>query len=338
MAPPTRPGQLRARQLAQLRQYLLEDVHPFVERHRRALAAAGIDEGRLDGLDQFRRLPTTTLDELGTGHDLLIDPTPEAIRQRGPAALRAKAWWSTLIGQRDRFEHDEVGPRYRPVLWTRDHQFRTGWSAGDLRRLGGLGRQLLARAGVRGTDRLLTVGLDADRMPFWELSLGARDGGVSAMHLRDPERRVLVDGAPTVVAGQPRDLELQFDGAGEHGVHTVLVVGPPLPDRRRASLAELTGAEIVHAWAPPGVRSLWSERRGGRALVTDPDADLIEVLASDGRLVGDGVEGEVVWSGIGWAGTAVLRLRTGVRATTRSEASGSGAVAVTLSDPAVVDG
>jgi hypothetical protein len=48
------------------------------------------------------------------------------------------------------------------------------------------------------------------------------------------------------------------------------------------------------------VRSLWVECRGGTGAHVSRDVDLLEV-----------VDGELVWSGLDWKGTALLRLRTG---------------------------
>jgi hypothetical protein len=62
---------------------------------------------------------------------------------------------------------------------------------------------------------------------------------------------------------------------------------------------------VIGAGAPPGVRSLWVEWRGGDGSAhTFPDVEIVE-----------DVDGEIVWTGIGWKGSALLRFRTGVRGT-----------------------
>jgi len=58
---------------------------------------------------------------------------------------------------------------------------------------------------------------------------------------------------------------------------------------------------VLTAWAPAGVRALWTECRGAVGLHTTPAAEVIE-----------SINGEVVWSALGWSGTVLLRLRTGV--------------------------
>lgn len=160
---------------------------------------------------------------------------------------------------------------------------------------------------------------------FWQLSLGARAGGVTAMHVGVPDPVALVDGGASVIAGSAPVLDAMFAEATGHSVTTTIVVGEPPSGAERARLFSRWRTEIVYAWAPPGVRSLWSERRGVPGLVTAADADVVEI-----------VDGEVVWSSLGWAGTVFLRVRTGVQATGHAGRSGTGGVAVTLRDPAAV--
>ncbi len=325
MSEPSRPGQLRKRQLDDLRRYLADEVHPYVPLHRRALDEAGIDHGRIAGLDEFARLPLTTLEVVGTGAEHLMQPTEATIRSSGPPSLRARAQLARLTGGRARFDHEVVGPRYKPLVWTRDGRLRTGWSARDLWRLGDLGRRLLERAGVRSDDRLVTLGLEPDQLAFWQLSLGARAGGVASLHTRTIDPEVVVDGSASVVVGSEAAIDDLLGASTDHAVRTAVVIGAPCGVARRTELAERWGAEVVHAFAPPGVRSLWSEQRGVPGLVTAVDADIIEV-----------VDGEVVWSSLGWAGTVLLRLRTGLQATVESLPSGTGGVAVTLREAAPV--
>src|SRR5581483_8813843 len=63
------------------------------------------------------------------------------------------------------------------------------------------------------------------------------------------------------------------------------------------------GVEVVVAWAPAGVRALWSECRGGRYFHTYPDLEWLEVLP----------DGEIAWTSTAsrpsptWATTAPAR-------------------------------
>jgi hypothetical protein len=89
------------------------------------------------------------------------------------------------------------------------------------------------------------------------------------------------------------------------------VLGSLLDESDRKALRNLgeavgePGIEVVAAWAPAGVRALWSECRGGRYFHTYPDLEWLEVLP----------DGEIAWTSLSWHGTVFFRLRTGVSGT-----------------------
>jgi hypothetical protein len=99
----------------------------------------------------------------------------------------------------------------------------------------------------------------------------------------------------------------------------VLAVGAPLDDGLRGRLsAAFAGAPVLHAWAPAGVRAPWAECRGGAntGLHTWPEAEVLELTDPlSGVSAPPGAGGEVVWSPLGWRGTVLLKVRTGVFAT-----------------------
>ncbi|MGH9282062.1 MAG: hypothetical protein ACRD0S_03895, partial [Acidimicrobiales bacterium] len=76
---------------------------------------------------------------------------------------------------------------------------------------------------------------------------------------------------------------------------------------------EASGGAVVSAWAPPGVRSMWWECHGGSGMHTFPDAEIVEVVDPlSGTPVPPGADGEVVWTSLGWRGSVMVRMRTGV--------------------------
>jgi hypothetical protein len=135
---------------------------------------------------------------------------------------------------------------------------------------------------------------------------------VSAAHLEPLADPALVARlGPSVIAGDPQHLVALLTAARADGhrlpnLRTVLAVGDPLGADMRARIRSLSGgAVVVGAWAPPGVRSLWSECRPGAEAAAPvgyhawPD-DVLEVAH----------DGELLWTGVGWHGSALLRLRT----------------------------
>src|SRR5204862_6936705 len=97
---------------------------------------------------------------------------------------------------------------------------------------------------------------------------------------------------PTVIAGRPPDLLALADRLPP--VRTVLAVGESMDEAATAKLrAGLTeGTRLVAAWAPPGVRTAWTECAGGDGLHTWPDSEYVEAVDPlSGVPVTDGGEG-----------------------------------------------
>jgi hypothetical protein len=105
-------------------------------------------------------------------------------------------------------------------------------------------------------------------------------------------------------------------------LHLLLVAGE-LPDE--ATRVELRNAgravgradtDVVAVWAPPGARAMWAQCRGGEGLHTYPDLEWLEVVDAEGR---PAASGELLWTAIGWRGTAFFRLQTSLRVSLRDE-------------------
>jgi hypothetical protein len=161
-------------------------------------------------------------------------------------------------------------------------------------------------------------------LAFWQLQLGTRRGGIATLFLgSDVPPDEVARLRPSVLAGRGGDLIRLLEagraaGYSFAGLHTLLVVGEPLDPARRSRLAALGGSAggpvaVVAAWAPPGVRALWWECRDGIDVHTWPSTEVVELVDPlSGTPVPPGADGEVVWTPLGWKGSVILRLRTGV--------------------------
>ncbi len=214
-------------------------------------------------------------------------------------------------------------PRYKPIHWTLG-PVPLAYSATDLERLADLGRHGLEMAGVRPDDVLVSIYPPGASVGFWQLQLGARRAGVPAVFTGpDLTADEVAHLRPTVLCGRPGDLMRLLSRGRAQGfsfapLTTLLVVGEPLDPARRARLSELAGSQgrdvaVVAMWAPPGVRSLWTECRDGIDVHSWPTAEVIELVDPlSSTSVPPGADGEMVWTPLGWMGSVVLRLRTGV--------------------------
>jgi hypothetical protein len=312
-----RPARLAARQGPALARHVSTEVHPYSRLDRARLERAGLGRRGIRGVEDLRRLPTVTAGDLGDGAAATLRPSPDLLRSTAPPRLRARWWLAGLTGRRARLVADELDPTFKPVVWLHDGGLEVGCTSADLDQLGDVGRRWLAAAGIRADDRLVCLGAVADDLAGWQLSLGARHGGVATTMLpaevgSDVDDARLRRLAPSALAGTPERLDgLAAAGVRLPGLRAVLVLGavPSGAQRDRWSgLASGGAPTVAGSWAPTGVRALWGECRGGH-LHTWPDTEVIEVV--DPLTGAPADDGELVWSPIGWRGTAALRLATG---------------------------
>ena len=267
--------------------------------------------------EDLARLPPIAWSEVGDGSELLLRPHRVSITKLGAPSLAVRVLVATLFGRRRALNQRVIEPIYKPLLWFVQDGVPVGLTALDIERLSELGRRWLESAGVGGADVIASIIPNGPHLDFWQLAVGARRAGVAAAFLEPaPAVEDVVRIAPTVLAGRPADLVALTDAVMTsprnplQGVRTVLVTGE-LPDDATRRLLEgrfSRDTAVVAAWAPNGVRAMWAECRGGEGFHTWPAAEIIEL-----------VDGEVVWSALGWAGSIVIRLRTGVRATLAEE-------------------
>ncbi|MEY2477966.1 MAG: hypothetical protein QOG87_3281 [Actinomycetota bacterium] len=298
---------VRGQQRRALTRYLRRQVRAYSRQYRPVLDRAFRD-GR-SGID-LATVPITRWEDVKDPRPFVLHPDYQSITRFGEPRLAAKVIWARLTGGTVRLNRTLFDPMYKPIHWLMADGVPVGYSHADLERLAELGWHWLESAQVKGTDVIVSVLPPGPSLGYWELVLAARKARLSAVFLQ-PDALVAQVARlhPTVLAGRPQDLERILGGPPEDlsSVHTVLAVDGPLSaeQRRRleAGLAE-EGATVLSAWAAPGVRSLWTECRGHTGLHTSPAAEYVEV-----------VDGEVVWTAIGWSGSVFVRLATGVRGT-----------------------
>jgi hypothetical protein len=247
----------------------------------------------------------------------VLRPTERAIIRFGERRLVGAITRAKFRGKVSQVNRDLIDPAYKPIHWHFDGDVPIGYSAEDVERLCETGRRILHVAGLTRDDAIVDVTPPGPSLEFWQLVDGARSAGVSAVHFGpDAAGDRVAAAAPTVLAGPPDALEAVLESlrAGKHrieGLRTLLVLGSLLDEADRKALKSLgekvgePGLEVVVAWAPAGVRALWSECRGGRYFHAYPDLEWLEVLP----------DGEIAWSSLSWHGTVFFRLRTGVSGT-----------------------
>jgi hypothetical protein len=297
---------VRGQQARALTRYLQRQVRAYSPYYRDPLERARRARDGRSGVD-LANLPLTPWSAITDPRQFVLHPDFRSIRDFGEPVLGVRTLWARVTGRTAALNRTHIDPRYKPIRWLMAEGVPVGYSSDDLERLAELGRKWLENAGVRPSDVLVSVVPIAPTLGYLELVLAARRAGLSTALL--PPDVGAADVArlrPTVLAGRPDDLERVLSGPPEDlaGVRTVLAVDEPLAPGQRARMeASLVAddAAVLSAWAPAGVRALWTECRGQTGLHTAPDAEYLEV-----------VDDEIVWTAIGWSGTVFVRLRTGV--------------------------
>jgi hypothetical protein len=301
-----------------LREYVLHHVYPYSPFYRRRFEAAKVAPKSITGLDDLAKLEPTGWNEVETEPAaFVLRPTERAIARFGERRLVMAITKAKLRGKVAELNRDLIDPAYKPIHWHLEGDVPLGYSGEDLQRLGEAGRRLLQLAQVARDDVIVGLAPPGPALAYWQLVEGSRQAGVSAVHLGpDASPEQVEAAAPTVLAGPPEVIGAALSALGSAkrhraGLRTLLCLGDAMDESTRDNLRARgrqvgeDDLEVVSAWAPPGVRALWGECRGGRGFHTFPDLEWLETLP----------DGELAWTSLAWHGSAFLRLRTGVRAT-----------------------
>lgn len=303
-----RPGQHSSRRDQALRRWIADEVHPFCEPVRAQLDRSGLGRRGLRTAADLARLPVSELADLGDGRRHVLEPNADRIRESAGIELRTKLLVADVLGRREGFARREVDGPYKPVRWTAErHDAGTlfvGATITDLDRLAVLGRRALAVNGITPTDRLLCAA--ADGIGPLQLELGARDAGVAHLTAGAVDAATMVAAAPTVVAGNPTELDRVID-AGLPDTVRMLVVHLGTAGGDLAALRARSGRPLRLWWAPTGVRAAWVTCEADQ-LHTWPEHEHLEVVGPDGRPTDSG---RLVWSAVGWRGSVWLRVALG---------------------------
>lgn len=261
--------------------------------------------------------PRSFADLAGHAPDLVLRPDVSSVYRAGPRRLAVRTAWSRLWGRQRVLNEKVLVPFFKPVLWLLHDGVPIGYAESDVDRLARIGAVWLESAGVRSDDVVVNVLPSGPNLPWWQTVVGCRRARLSAIHLgANPDADTVVSLRPTVLVGRPMDLLRLLATAYDIQPRLVLAVGRPMDQGLRARLAAAaTGAPILSAWAPPGVRAMWSECRAGvdAGLHTWPASEVLELVDPlTGMAAPAGAGGEVVWTPLGWHGTVMLRMRTGV--------------------------
>lgn len=332
--------EIEARQLAKLRHYLKRVVLPFSEHYRETFAAAGITADDIRSMDDWRKAPFTSKEDLVATPEhpkqprrFVLVPEREVLARRPSTILRGLTSGRNAV--REELEHE-----YRPIFMTST----TGRSAEpvpflftghDLDNLRDAGKRLFEVCGAESDMKLLNMFPYAPHLAFWQTHYGAESFGVFMTSTgggkvmgTEGNLRMLHRIQPDVVIGMPTFVYHVLQQAVENRVacpklRRLVLGGEKVPAgmrRKLTSLARQIGAEVVDVVATYGfteAKTAWAECPTPKALEPTgyhlyPDQGFFEVINPDtGITAPDGAPGELVYTSLAARGSVVLRYRTG---------------------------
>jgi len=337
----TPAAQLRALQDRTLARYVREELYPFSAHYRRVFDEAGVDPGSIRGVADLVRLPFTTKQDLLAAQsdparktDFVLVPTPARIKASWPFGRKlalvlggARARETLRRAYTPNFATFTTGRSSEPVVFT--------YTPHDLEVLGEATARMfdLCQVASEG-ERVINLMPFAPHLAFWAVTLGGFTRGTMVMptgggkvmgtagNLRLIERM-----KGSALVGTPGFVYHMLRTGNEKGtdfstVKKVVLGAEKVPPGLKAKMIECLergGAKDVVISGTYGfteARMAWGEcpakpdESPGYHLF--PDLGVFEVVDPEtGVPVGDGVDGELVYTGISGHGSVVCRYRTG---------------------------
>ncbi len=324
-----------------LARFVREELYPFSAHYRRVFDQAGVAPDRIRTVTDLRRLPFTTKKDLLEAQldserrrDFVLIPSPTAIREHWGFGRKA----ALALG--GRASREIVRRAYTPNFVT----FTTGRSSDpvtffytphDLDLLGEAGARMLEVFGIGGSDvRIVNAFPFAPHLAFWLTSFagfrtgmlivptggGKTVGSAGNLRVLEKMRATVLIATPgfayhlaRVARDEKRDLS---------SLRTVVLgaekVTPGLKRKMAEALAACGAREpsILGTYGFTEARLAFGECPTGYDVSAGyhlyPDLCVFEVIDPETlEPVGEGEDGEVVFTTISGHGTCVLRYRTG---------------------------
>ncbi len=329
--------EIKEMQDRKLRAFIANQIYLYSPYYSNLLKEENIDPFKVKGIDDLRHLPFTykwdiapTDEEPQKAKDFIIRPDEEVTEKYGHLAKMSMTGGKAVV--------EEKIYDFKPV----HIHFTTGrtalptpfvYSKRDLENLRESGARLLDVFKVTSDDRVVNCFPFAPHLAFWQTFFAGEKANVPGFHSGGGKivgTNNLMDAfeyiRPSVAVFIPGYCyyflrEAVKQGRDFSSVKKIFFGGERVPPGLKDKIKELfkqLGAEEVMVLATYGMteaKVAWAEcpshdEYHGYHLY--PDMEIFETIDPEsGEPVGEGEEGEIVYTALDWRGTAVLRYRTG---------------------------
>jgi phenylacetate-coenzyme A ligase PaaK-like adenylate-forming protein len=331
-----------------LAHFVRTQLYPYSPFYRRLFDANGIDPHKVRGVEDLRALPFTYKSDIAPDsesperfRDLVLQPDEDLMRKHMPKGELARLQVARVLRGKD-----YVSKRLWDTYWPVHIQFTTGrtgrptpilYARDDVARMAEAGRRVLELAGFgtvieRADSTIVNAMPFAPHLAFWMVSKGIDRSGLLALHTGGGRvlgtnriinaveymRAAALIGMPSYVYRVLREAAAM--GRDFSSLKLVLISGERIPAGMKEKLAGFleqmgaSGFDILGALGFTEGRKAYSECAPGgeTGYHVFPDMDYFEIIdPASGEPVGEGEDGELVYTCLEGQGTCVVRFRTG---------------------------
>lgn len=338
-------AELRTAQGALLQRHVRRFLYPFSPHYREVFRQAGVAPEQLRSVDDLRRLPLTSKQDLlpteaepQRFRQFLLQPEPATLRRAWPLSQRLPLLlrrWVRGRAAADRRLRDEFAPSFVTFTAGRSApQVPFFYTQHDVQNLRDAGARLVDVAGLGDDLRIASVLPYGPHLSFWQVFFATQEsgllslatGGGQAMGSAGDLQAITRLRAQALI-GMPGYLHHLLRRAVAEGADlssvTAVVLGPervaPGQKEKLRLLLDAAGArdvEVVGTYGFTEARMMWTECPAGRATDSGyhlyPDLGIFEVIdPKTGEVVPEGDDGELVFTPLNARASAVFRYRTG---------------------------
>jgi phenylacetate-coenzyme A ligase PaaK-like adenylate-forming protein len=328
--------------------FIRTQLYPYSQFYREMFDENKVEPGDIRKVDDLRRLPFTykadiapSAEEPSRFRKFVLQPEEKMIEEFMPRLQFARMKVDKRL-KGEEYVKRSLWRKYGPV----HIQFTTGrtgqptpvlYAADDVERMAEAGRRILELAGfgkeLRYDDAVLVNAMPfAPHLAFWMVAKGLDKAGVLALHsgggrVVGTERIVsaVENMKATGIVGMPGYVYHVLRTAEEQGrdfssVRLVLVSGERVTKGMKEKMGKFLGSMGANNFFVLGALGFTEARKSYSECVPGgdtgyhlfPDMDYIELVDPEsGEPVGEGEDGELVYTCLEGQGTAVLRFRTG---------------------------
>ena len=336
-----RKDEMKRIQGAKLSRFIREQLFPFSPYYRKLFERECLRPDDFRTFDDLRKIPFSskadiapTADDPARPRQIILQPDPSTIKDHLSLGKKLHLLGCKIRGMEPA---KIITEEYLPIHFIATTG-RTAnstpfvYSMRDLERLGEVGRRLYTVAGMNQKDVAFNIFPYAPHLAFWVVALGAMRIGVPCFNTGGGKvlgtEKIISTASrmrATVLTGVPGYIYHLLRVAVEMKANLSSVRTIALGAERATAghkqrmiemLRELGSPKpvILGTYGFTEARTAWVECPGERTYGYHlyPDFEIFEIINPEtGNPVGEGEEGEIVYTNLDWRGSCILRYRTG---------------------------